>query len=116
MELVAELDFGDWEMMPWNAIPRDAMEAWSKDYLNVRCPQGESLQDMMDRVLPYWKSLVQGLSTNVILISHAGPIRTILSLLLGLDPRDLFTLPIDFGSLTKIQCQGEIVEVEFMNQ
>ena len=29
-----ELHFGDWEMSPWDAIPREKFDVWADDYAN----------------------------------------------------------------------------------
>jgi alpha-ribazole phosphatase len=98
-----EMNFGSWEMKPWASIPREDMDLWANDYMNAGCPEGESLRDMTHRVLAFWKNLVaQGISQSV-LVSHAGPIRIILSSLMNIPPKDMFSLAVDFGSVWKIK-------------
>jgi alpha-ribazole phosphatase len=45
-----ELDFGRWEMQPWDAIPAPELAAWMNDYVHVACPGGESYNGLMGRV------------------------------------------------------------------
>jgi hypothetical protein len=33
---LAEMHFGDWEMLPWDAIPRAAIDAWAADMAHYR--------------------------------------------------------------------------------
>jgi alpha-ribazole phosphatase len=100
-----ELDFGSWEMKPWASIPRKDIDHWANDYLSVGCPGGESLQDMMTRVLAFWKGLVHQSSSDIILVTHAGPIRIILSFIQNVPPHEMFSIPVDFGSIRKITRQ-----------
>lgn len=36
---LSEMDFGTWEGQPWDAIPRDQLDAWARDILHAR-PHG----------------------------------------------------------------------------
>jgi alpha-ribazole phosphatase len=97
-----EMDFGTWEGSAWDSIPRADLDRWADDYLNVPCPQGESLRDMMDRVLPFWHDLRTREKSPCFLVTHAGPIRVLLASLLKLPYKDMFSLPVDFGGVWKI--------------
>lgn len=75
-----------------------------------------SLQDLMDRVLRFWGGLQKPFLTPVILVTHAGPIRAILAHLLKIPPREMFSIPVDFGSITGIAWESGWARVDFMNQ
>lgn len=47
---LAEMDFGTWEGRPWNAIGRDAVDAWTADFTGHAPGGGESLARMLERV------------------------------------------------------------------
>ena len=34
-ERLSEIDFGEWEGQPWDAIERDALDAWAADILHL---------------------------------------------------------------------------------
>jgi alpha-ribazole phosphatase len=101
-----EMDFGAWEGLAWDDIPRSDLDRWAEDYLNVPCPQGESLQDMMDRVLPFWNRIAMGTRSPCVLVTHAGPIRVLLASLMKMPYREIFSLPVDFGGIWKITSQA----------
>ena len=46
-----ELNFGDWEIKPWEDIENSPEgKAWFKNYLELPCPGGESYQDMKNQI------------------------------------------------------------------
>ena len=69
-----EMDFGRWEGVPWDAIPRDEMEAWAADFLHARPHGGESVHMLYERaraaITEYRET---GLSHVV--VTHAGVIK-----------------------------------------
>ena len=76
-----EMHFGQWELQPWNAIPRTAFDAWMADFAHHRFGGMESTQQVLDRVhaaLNDWRSRSQThMSADVIWVTHAGVIRAV---------------------------------------
>lgn len=75
-----EMDFGCWELQPWDAIPRAAMEAWTADF-DGHCFGGrESVQRMLARVADALADLHAALPPGgeALWITHAGVIRSVL--------------------------------------
>lgn len=78
-----EFNFGKWEGLSYDDIrstfPVEA-DSWQKDYVNYKVPGGESLMEMYDRVvITYDKIIRENLDKNLLIVSHAGVIRSILS-------------------------------------
>lgn len=74
-----EMNFGDWEMKNWSDIPADELNPWMEDFVNQQVPNGESMKILADRVLEaYWKILATD-DERVVIVTHAGPMRIILS-------------------------------------
>lgn len=71
-----EMDFGDWEGLRWDAIPRDALDAWSLDVCGYRPPRGESFLVLVDRV----RDALAALDRPHVIVAHAGVIRAALHL------------------------------------
>ena len=71
-----ELDFGAWEGLPWDAIPRPELDAWAANFLHARPHGGESVHMLYERtraaVADYRRS---GLSH--IAVTHAGVIKAV---------------------------------------
>jgi alpha-ribazole phosphatase len=72
-----EMDFGTFELQPWDAIPRDAIDLWVADFARHRFGGVESTQEVINRV---GQALVEpcalgGPAHEVLWITHAGVIR-----------------------------------------
>ena len=71
-----EMDFGAWEGVTWNAIPRAELDAWGADFLDARPHGGESVRMLYDRarsaVADYRKT-----GQSHIMVTHAGVIKAV---------------------------------------
>lgn len=68
---LAELDFGTWEGVPWDKIPRAELDAWATDLTGYRGHGGESVTQLYTRVSA---ALVQQ-PHGTLVVTHAGVIR-----------------------------------------
>ncbi|MEM8926703.1 MAG: alpha-ribazole phosphatase [Bacteroidota bacterium] len=75
-----EMDFGDWEMKPWSGIPKHELDPWMEDFVNHQVPNGESMTMLSYRVNQWYKELLTTSCKKVAVVTHAGPIRVILSI------------------------------------
>jgi alpha-ribazole phosphatase len=99
-----EMNFGDWEMKNWDVIPVDDFTPWMNDFVNVRVPNGESFVDLHDRVVDFLDNeLQQDNPKPVIIVAHAGVIRSILCSVSNLPLKNAFQNKVDFGSVQKIE-------------
>ncbi|MEW6763630.1 MAG: histidine phosphatase family protein [Pseudomonadota bacterium] len=80
---LAEMDFGAWEMQPWDAIPRAEIDAWSADLLHYRPGGGESVSDVARRVAAFSDALRQANHPRALLVCHAGSMRLLAALHAG---------------------------------
>lgn len=71
---LAEMNFGTWEGQRWNAIPKDAFEAWRADFGAHLFGGQESVHMLMQRVGRVWDQTRQQ-GQDAVWISHAGVIR-----------------------------------------
>jgi broad specificity phosphatase PhoE len=102
-----ERGVGAWEGMTAEEIERQFPEeyrAWRAGFLTYRPPQGESVFDVRDRVLPAYRELVQAhAGQEIALLLHGGVNRIILADALGLDLLHLFRLDQSFGAFNIIE-------------
>ena len=99
-----EMHFGDWEMKNWDVIPQEDFAPWMNDFVNVRVPNGESFVDLQHRVIDFLDNELQKDNPKpVIIVAHAGVIRSILCYVTNLPLKDAFQNKVDFGSLQKIE-------------
>lgn len=71
---LAELDFGRWEGLPWDAVPRAELDAWAADLLHARPHGGESVAMLQTRVAAALEEYRRRPGT-VLLVTHAGVVR-----------------------------------------
>ncbi len=77
-ERLREMDFGSWEGVDWDAIPRAEIDAWDADFLHARPHGGESVHMLRERT---WAAIgdyrQSGLSH--IVVTHHGVIKAALA-------------------------------------
>ncbi|MDG2340484.1 MAG: alpha-ribazole phosphatase family protein [Paracoccaceae bacterium] len=66
-----EMDFGRWEMVPWNDIPRAELDEWAADFMDANPHGGESVRQLSDRV----KMTLGGFADDTLVVTHSGVIR-----------------------------------------
>ncbi|MEJ6121871.1 histidine phosphatase family protein [Vibrio sp. 2-Bac 85] len=102
-----EINFGQWEGQSWQSIGQKKIEEWNNDLLNFTFPGGESARSFDRRVINAWHALQQQLAEQtqtqqVIIICHAGVIRSILSDFLQIPLQHSLTLQIDKMSVSSL--------------
>jgi alpha-ribazole phosphatase len=70
-----EMNFGDWEMKNWNDIDQQLLMIWMNNYKVEKCPDGESYQDLLDRIKLFLESLSNSRAQSAIVVTHAGVIK-----------------------------------------
>jgi alpha-ribazole phosphatase len=81
-ERLKELHFGQWESKAWNEIFfSDTGKYWMDHYLEESCPGGESYPEFRKRVALFLEELRIQFTGHVVLVTHAGVIRLIKSIL-----------------------------------
>lgn len=116
-----EYHFGDWEMRPWADIPRDALDGWMSDFVNLAPPNGETFQALADRVQAFWQDKIAPMIENqsngtVYVVSHGGVIRTLLCLFLDLSLRNAYRLNLDYGAVCKLTVTGSTYQIGYINR
>ena len=71
---LAELDFGRWEGLRWDDLPRAEIDSWAADPLGYRPGGGESVGEMAARTLDWWETLARD-GRPVVAVGHGGPWR-----------------------------------------
>lgn len=98
-----ELNFGVWEGKYWNNLPETGYREWLNNFFELKCPGGESYNDLIERVSDFFEDLIKTKNKKVAIVSHAGVIRVIACMLTNQDARDAFSNypTIDFGKVMK---------------
>ena len=91
-----EQSFGDWEGHTWDDVDgRDYLDRWT----TATPPHGESIEAVRTRVA----EALDELDDDTIVITHAGPIRCVLTLTRGLTLEQAFAIPLDYAAVIHIQ-------------
>jgi alpha-ribazole phosphatase len=97
-----ELNFGDWEMKKWDDINKEALGKWMQKFTTEKVPCGESNADLHERVVSFWNEILSQ-DKNCCIITHAGVMRSILSIINKSELQNAFALyPVKYGDVIKI--------------
>ncbi len=94
---LVELDFGAWEGMAWDAVPRAALDRWAADPHGFAPPGGESGASLLGRV-GRAAARLRSARHGALVVSHGGPLRLLAPMLRG-DAPDLLAPPPPPGSM-----------------
>lgn len=105
IESLKELGFGIFEGKTNKELQTEYKEdydKWVNDYINYKIPEGESLQELYDRVDEFLKTLTNTDKTYLV-VTHGGVIRTIITILLNMDLEKMWNFKTSPGSLIEIE-------------
>jgi len=115
-----EIHFGDWEGKTAKQIDQQALMLFYQDPIGNIPPNAEGFSNFLARVNLAWNQLLntyQG--KHVLVITHAGVIRSLFHLHLNLPIEKTFNLNVDHASLTRFQCfhndPEPFIQLEFHN-
>ena len=84
LEGLEEMNLGLWEGYTWTEVQEKYPEEYSKWLLDrryTRLLEGESYQDVLDRLLPTLEKIIETNSSDVLIVTHSAVIMTLLSYL-----------------------------------
>ena len=114
-----EIHFGVWEGLTFAEISErypEELASRFQDLANFRIPEGESLSDVRDRVIPRLKELVTDHpGQSLALVAHAGVNRVILCDALSLPLENIFRLDQNYGCLNIIDYFADFTLVRLLN-
>lgn len=102
-----EMSFGDWEGVSFDTVRErwpELLKSFSRDPSTATPPNGESLVQLADRVLPAWNSLIERhRGQHVLLVAHGGVNRVILGHLLSMADVALTRIQVPYAGLSRAQ-------------
>ena len=99
-----ELDFGEWDGLDWDDVPRASLDLWAADPLGFAAPGGESGTMLMRRVEAVCAD-IRAKAVDCLVVSHGGPLRLLGPMLRGEVPDVLAPAPA-MGSLEIVLVNG----------
>lgn len=123
-EELKEVHCGQWEMKNWDDLPKDEIDPWMADFVNIRMPGGESYLDVQERVTRCWNRVRGGGAATglpalrktgaedegdaVAIVAHGGVIRSILSGITGTPLIDSFKVfSLHYGCVIRVFEEGD---------
>ncbi len=102
-----ELDFGEWiglsNEQVWQKSQASLEILWTNP-LAFQAPGGESMIDFVERVKQQWQRLIEfEKGHKLLLITHAGVIRVILSIVLDIPYQKTLAFQVDYAHRSRIQ-------------
>ncbi len=113
-----EISLGDWEGAFMENIRNRFPEAWAERGRHMdsfQVPNGESFQDLHERVIPVFQKIAAEALGNVLMVAHAGVNRIILCHVLKKPIQELFSIPQDYAALNLIEKEKDRLVVKSMN-
>jgi broad specificity phosphatase PhoE len=112
-----EIDLGDYEGKSWDEFVADTdlADAFAREPLLTALPGGESLAAVRERVLAAFHEIAAQEHEAVCLVSHDGPIRTLLNHLLGVPAERHWVISTTHGGISLVETSPEWTNVRFVN-
>ena len=102
-----EINFGDWDgktIEQIEATDKSTLNNFWNDPVNNTPPNAECLNDFKQRIVNGWESLItQHKDNNVLLITHGGVIKMIMSHILSMPMDKLLSIEVPLASITRIR-------------
>lgn len=101
-----EIDMGDWDGLLFDEVRTRYPEEFRQrgESMDIfRPPGGESFYDLSLRALPFFNACIQQRRFPILMVTHAGVIRVLLTHILGRPLKDLFQIRPGFGELFVLQ-------------
>ncbi len=111
-----ELHFGDWELKAWADIDRQSLDTWANDYLSQSPPNGESYQVLYRRSVRFFEAVRTKKETKVVIVTHAGVIRSLLAYLQNVSFKHVFDMSISYGDVSKLVVNGEDAQLVYSHR
>jgi alpha-ribazole phosphatase len=74
-----EMDFGAWEGLAWDDVPRGDLDRWAADLIGFAAPGGETGAALVARVTAFWQALIRQPGAHVV-VTHGGPLKVLMAL------------------------------------
>ena len=100
---IMEMDFGSWEMKSWEEIEDQALLTWCHDFIYSKVPNGESYAQVYERACDFWKWLTAQDYEEVVVCSHSGVIKAILTHILEMPLKNSFSFHFHYGETIRIE-------------
>ena len=110
-----EIHCGEWELQRWDDIPREVIDPWMNDFVNVCIPGGESYVHLFERVTRCFDA-VAATGKKSAIVTHGGVIRSILAHITNTPLLHSFAaFSLHYGCVLKIDRLGDGLQYEMLS-
>ncbi|WP_106476976.1 histidine phosphatase family protein [Phytohalomonas tamaricis] len=108
---LCEMNFGDWDGIPLGQVSRDAPQALAAFWENPAVappPNAETLVAFETRLQRAWDKLLKRDARHIVMMGHAGVIKTFLAWVTGMDTdraRHLHRVNLPYAGLTRFRIE-----------
>lgn len=122
-----EIHCGEWEMRGWDDLPKEEIDPWMKDFVQIRIPGGESYLDLHTRVTRCFEAIratsagalkaTSGASAEPLaIVAHGGVIRSILSYITNTPLIDSFKVfSLHYGCVIRLFGETDPLQYEILS-
>lgn len=96
-----ELDYGEWDGMPLQAIKKETWNKWKADS-SFKPPDGESLEELGKRVRLSLNSIEKNTDQHLLIVTHVSPIKAALAWALDVNDSIAWRARLETASFTQI--------------
>jgi broad specificity phosphatase PhoE len=104
------MNFGAWEGLTIEEIKKlfaNEIIKWWENPFSIRIPDGETYSELIERSVNALKEIVARHNDGrIVVVSHGGPIRSILCSVMGIDLGKYWRLELHNGSLSIVDFSG----------
>ncbi|SEW02803.1 alpha-ribazole phosphatase [Chitinophaga arvensicola] len=109
-----EMNFGKWEMLPWDSISKNALSKWADNVVFEHIPGGESYEELYNRSISLLEEVIAS-QKDTVLVTHGGVIRCILAHVTDTPLVDAFDISVNYGHISHLQEENGEIKVIFSN-
>lgn len=110
-----EFNYGEWEGKTWLDIGVNENSDWIFHHPKTPTPNGESFEDLQNRVVELFKELEQIDAKKIAIFCHGGVIRALISHVLGLNLSRTKALKIFYVAQVKFQKEDNFWRLSFLD-
>jgi alpha-ribazole phosphatase len=106
LEAFKEINMGEWENRTIDSIKDQFREMYEARGANMDAfipPGGESFEQLQKRVMPVFETIAENTAGNILMISHAGVNRVILSKLFDFPLKELLKINQPYGCINQLR-------------
>jgi broad specificity phosphatase PhoE len=101
-----ELNYGEWDGMPLQAIKKETWNKWKTDS-SFKPPKGESLEELGKRVRLSLNNIEKNTDQHLLIVTHVSPIKAALAWALDVNDSIAWKTRLETASFTQINIDSD---------